>query len=83
VTDISTDAYLARMAIVEACAFIQAPSVLYRPAIFKDGDQWCALYGENIQDGVAGFGDTPGLACQAFNMAWGQERSRPAKEADQ
>jgi hypothetical protein len=72
VSDISTDAYLARMAIVEACA-----------SIFKDGDQWCALYGENIQDGVAGFGDTPGLACQAFNTAWEQERSRPAKEADQ
>jgi hypothetical protein len=73
--DISTDAYIARMAIVEACAFIQAPSVLYKPAIFKDGNQWCALYGENLQEGVAGFGDTPWLACQAFNLAWGNERA--------
>lgn len=23
-----------------------------------DGDQWCALYGENLQEGTAGFGDT-------------------------
>ena len=24
----------------------------------KDGDQWCALYGEDLQVGVAGFGET-------------------------
>ena len=24
----------------------------------KDGNQWCFLWGENIQEGVAGFGDT-------------------------
>lgn len=26
---------------------------------YKDGDQWCALYGANLQDGIAGFGNTP------------------------
>lgn len=25
---------------------------------FKDGNQWCFLYGENIQEGIVGFGDT-------------------------
>ena len=25
---------------------------------YKDGNQWCFLYGENIQEGVCGFGDT-------------------------
>ena len=25
---------------------------------FKDGNKWCFLYGENIQEGIAGFGDT-------------------------
>ena len=25
---------------------------------FKDGNQWCFLYGDNINDGVCGFGDT-------------------------
>lgn len=29
---------------------------------FKDGSQWCALYGEDLQIGIAGFGDTPFLA---------------------
>lgn len=25
---------------------------------YKDGDKWCVLVGDNIQDGVCGFGDT-------------------------
>ena len=46
------------------------PSVLYRPKLSIDGDQWCALYGENLQDGVAGFGKSPELAMLEFNRAW-------------
>ena len=34
---------------------------------FKDGNQWCYLYGENIQEGISGFGDTVMLACTHFN----------------
>ena len=30
--------------------------------ITKDGDQWCALIGDDIQSGIAGFGDTPSKA---------------------
>lgn len=40
-----------------------------RPRISKDGDQWCVLYGENLQEGVAGFGNTPMEAIQDFNSA--------------
>ena len=29
---------------------------------FKDGNKWCALYGEDLQVGIAGFGDTPFMA---------------------
>lgn len=25
---------------------------------FKNGNQWCFLYGDNIQEGIVGFGDT-------------------------
>jgi hypothetical protein len=32
----------------------------------KDGDQWCCLCGPNLQEGIAGFGDTPDLAFAAF-----------------
>lgn len=50
----------------------QAPHVLMRPSISIDGNQWCALYGENLQDGVAGFGDSPALAMHAFDLQWGK-----------
>lgn len=46
------------------------PSVLYRPAISLDGNQWCALYGDNLQDGVAGFGESPDAAMRDFDRAW-------------
>ena len=36
----------------------------------KDGNQWCWLLGDNLQDGVAGFGDTPYEAMIAFNKAF-------------
>ena len=43
---------------------------LLRPRVFIDGNKWCVLYGENLQDGVAGFGDSPIEAVYAFNKAW-------------
>lgn len=46
------------------------PSVLYRPRIGKDGPKWGVLYGDNIQEGIAGFGDTPALAMADFDKAW-------------
>ena len=46
------------------------PSYRYRPRLSIDGDQWCALYGDNLQDGVAGFGDSPGAAYWDFDRAW-------------
>lgn len=52
----------------------RAPHVLMRPAVFPDGNAWCALYGEDIQMGVAGFGDTPEAACADFDKAWWSQR---------
>lgn len=46
------------------------PCVLFRPALSVDGNQWCALYGANIQDGVAGFGDSPAAAMYEFDRNW-------------
>lgn len=34
---------------------------------YRDGNQWCVLLGNNIQDGVSGFGDTPIAAIREFN----------------
>jgi hypothetical protein len=52
-----------------ACT-LNEPLTIYKPRLYPDGDMWCALYGENLQDGVAGFGKTPQGAVQAFNKAW-------------
>jgi hypothetical protein len=51
------------------------PSAVWKPKIFIDGNQWCALYGENLQDGVAGFGDSPSLAMFDFDKAWHKKLS--------
>lgn len=33
---------------------------------YKDGYQWCVLWGKNIQEGVCGFGETPIAAIYDF-----------------
>lgn len=50
---------------------------MLNPKIYIDGNQWCVLYGENIQDGICGFGDTPQLAIFAFNKAFTTPISKP------
>lgn len=47
-----------------------APHSLYRPRVYIDGDKWCALYGENLQDGVAGFGESLAEAMEDFDKNW-------------
>ena len=46
------------------------PSVLFRPVLSQDGSAWCALYGVDMMQGVAGFGDSPDAAMRAFDAAW-------------
>jgi len=41
-----------------------------KPKIYKDGDQWCVLLGENIQEGICGFGDTPHKAIIDWNTSF-------------
>ena len=43
---------------------------MLKPSIQRDGNQWCVLYGEDLQVGIAGFGDTPQLAILDFNAQW-------------
>ena len=57
-------------AVRSAAAEYERPSAVFRPRVFIDGDRWCALYGENLQDGVAGFGDSPAKAMWDFDRAW-------------
>ena len=34
---------------------LQSPFLLMKARLFPDGNQWCALYGDNIQEGLVGF----------------------------
>ena len=58
----------------------QRPCVIFRPRVFLDGDKWCALFGEDIQEGVCGFGDTPDAACREFDRIWIWGRRKSAKD---
>jgi hypothetical protein len=49
---------------------LRRPFMMLKPAMFLDGNQWCALYGKNLQEGVAGFGDSPELASWDFDKEW-------------
>lgn len=52
--------------------------------VFRDGDKWCALRGEDLMSGCGGFGDTPRLAllalagdAEAFTVVAGVEEEKP------
>lgn len=63
----------------EAACELRRPFMQLHPRIFIDGDQWCALYGDNLQDGVAGFGKSPELAAWDFDRAWATKLPEPGK----
>lgn len=71
--NLSHYASMAAESLRQAASEQERPSFLFRPRLFVDGNSWCALYGENIQDGVAGFGDSPANAMWDFDRAWSKK----------
>ena len=63
-------AQMAQQEVTFAAAQFARPSVLFRPKLSADGTAWCALLGDNLQVGVAGFGSTPAEAMAAFDEAF-------------
>ena len=60
------------LAVCPHCFYVNEavpPHIKHNIVPHQEGDKWCALLGENIQDGTAGFGDTPGQALLAFDHA--------------
>ena len=51
---------------------------------YKDGDQWCVLLGDNIQEGICGFGDTIEDALYAFlkDLIASQNKQKPADKVE-
>lgn len=56
---------------------VERPAISMKPRIFPDGNMWCCLYGENLQEGVAGFGETPEKAMSDFDRAIMWEKAGP------
>lgn len=85
VRDIARDAFdvsryvaIIQEEFVFAAYEMQRPSVLYRPSISLDGSKWCALYGDDLIKGVAGFGDTPAEAMADFDENWRKQKTPSA-----
>ena len=76
-------ATMAAESIRAAAGEYERPSVLFRPRIYVDGDKWCALYGDDLQSGVAGFGDSPAEAMANFDAHWFAKRKVPQATGEQ
>lgn len=50
---------------------------ILKPKLYMDGNEWCVLFGDNIQEGVAGFGKTPDKAVLDWNRQWFKEVEPP------
>lgn len=59
-----------------------SPFVHLKPRLFMDQGKWCALYGENLQDGLAGFGDTPEGAMSDFDHNFRCQKSNALVKKD-
>ena len=53
-----------------------APHVLMRPRLTIEGSLYRAHYGENLAEGVIGFGATPAEAMAEFDHNWYRQRAQ-------
>lgn len=56
------------------------PSAVYRPKLLIDGNRCCALYGDDLVEGIGGFGATPAAAMADLDHQW--LTRTPPREAD-
>lgn len=55
---------------------MRRPFHLLRPKVYRDGDKWCALLGDDLMSGVFATGDSPEEAATAFDVEW-KKKSAP------
>ena len=64
---------------LERASTMNTPSMMILPKLLIDGDQWCALFGDSIQNGVVGFGDSPYEAYLDFDREWFKKLPRKSE----
>jgi hypothetical protein len=79
--DISFAREMVKDELCRAAYEMQRPSVLYRPTISLDGNCYCALYGEDLMSGCAGFGETMAEAMADFDKNWSQQKAPTMRKA--
>lgn len=60
-----------------AATAFNAPHVRMRPHLGIDGNMYSFLYGDNIMEGIAGFGETVALAAADFDKNWNEKKLTP------
>jgi hypothetical protein len=58
---------------------LNRPCTIWKPKLFIDGNKWCAIYGDNLMEGVAAFGDSPSDAMCEFDRAWYEKLASETK----
>ena len=66
----------------QAASQYERPSIMMRPKLSIDGNMWCALYGEDLQNGVAGFGESPAKAFYDFDTNFYKPLTQPTQSVD-
>lgn len=64
------EAYLLERRCNEEIESVVRLTVAAGAKLSKDGNRWCYLLGDNLQEGIAGFGESPYEAAQSFNDAY-------------
>lgn len=81
---IGEETFSIRQAAIQTLSAIEdeqtRPCVLLRPKVYIDGNQWCALYGPNLMEGIAGFGNSPSDAMHAFDKEYHTNLTNSPKE---
>lgn len=72
---VNQEIFLAAQAAIQAWDDANRPSILLKLKLYIDGDQWCALFGSDIQDGLAGFGETPNMAMLDFDKNYYSQKA--------
>ena len=68
--DLGNFAGQALYAVQRATEEYERPCVVFKARLYRDGDQWCAIVGDDLQAGCAAYGESPSLAMRNFDTEW-------------
>ncbi len=70
---ISKAATMVQQTIENAAVELKRPSMLFKPKLYIEGNQWCAMYGDSPAISLQGWGNSPELALIDFDLNYSEE----------